>query len=281
MAIAAGKIEELVQRNIALAEELVVVEAAASTAIRRKSTETRKLGVGAKKSKKLQQQVERLERKDHARKDQIEDLRDTLAAVQQTSSPKKRKHASTTKLVRQNIQRWATDAAKRLTKLHQDPAKVNAVVAAMFELQGQPDSLLDLKSKLSTAYARSKETLCDLLPEGFLTKENEAAYAYAAKEVVDRIQERWSVVMGNKIKTLHQMSRRKYIRLRETLSTVLDPTTGLHVPFELPHGTVMPTLPTYYQILKKKMDLREKFGVVLDNDTKAVQLDVYRLEVTS
>ena len=260
----------LQQNSAALAEELVVVEAAASTAIRRKSTETRKLGVGAKKTKKLQQQVERLERKDHARKDQIEDLRDTLAAVQQTSSPKKRKHASTTKLVRQNIQRWATDAVKRLTKLHQDPAKVNAVVAAMFELQGQPGSLLDLKSKLSTAYARSKETLCDLLPEGFLTKENEAA----AKEVVDRIQERWSVVMGNKIKTLHQMSRRKYIRLRETLSTVLDPTTGLHVPFELPHGTVMPTLPTYYQILKKKMDLREKFGVVLDNDTKAVQLDV-------
>ena len=272
LVIALGTVEQL-ERNVGLLQqriveleaELVVAEEACMTATKRKATEWLKRGTEAKKNKNLQKKVRRLEQKDAAQSDQIDALHEARVPK---SSPTKRIRVS--KIVRQNIQRWAEENLKRLLKRYGDPAKVNEVVTSMYALLGQPDNLLSVKSKLSTAFARSRETLCDLLPEGFLSKE----HATAAQQVVDKIQLRWSTGFGNRIKSLLHLSRRKYMKLRDTLSTVLDPTTGLHVPFELPHGTIMPTIPTYYRILKKKLALRAKYNVNLDNDTKAVQLDV-------
>ena len=246
----------LQQRIAAMETELVVAEEACITATKRKSTEWQKRTTQVKKTKILLKKVRRLE---------IDALREVRVPK---SSPTKRRRSGAH--LRPNILRWAEDELKHLLKRYEDEHKVNDIVAAMYEMKGQPDPQLNLKSKLSTAYARSRLALCDLLPDDFLSKE----HALAAQEVVDRIQERWSTSLGIRIMTRHHLSRRKYVKLRETLSTVLDPTTGLHTPFDLPHGTVMPTLPTYYKLLLKKLALRKKYNVNLDNDTKTVQLDV-------
>ena len=56
---------------------------------------------------------------------------------------------------------------------------------------------------------------------------------------------------------------------------VLDETTGIPSPIQLPLGVVMPTLVTNYAMLQEKWAIRKEFNVDLDTTTKAVQLDVY------
>ena len=163
----------LQQRIAAMETELVVAEEACITATKRKSTECQKRTTQVKKTKILLKKVRRLE---------IDALREVRVPK---SSPTKRRRSGAH--LRPNILRWAEDELKQLLKRYEDEHKVNDIVAAMYEMKGQPDPQLNLKSKLSTAYARSRLALCDLLPDDFLSKE----HALAAQEVVDRIQERW------------------------------------------------------------------------------------------
>ena len=241
-----------------------------------KGVAERRRGKVVKAERKLQSKVRTLEKKLEQTAREHDKTEALLRKADNTPkrSPKKRARVGSPD-VRSNLGKYAKEAKAWLTKQYPDPVMRRNILLRLFEDE-QIDQHIPttLKSQLKRVYDRSAAIFLELLPEGSLLSAQEEA----ASEVVRIIQERWSTTMCLRLKTVQQISRRKWRKLRQDLSMVLDETTGIPSPIQLPFGVVMPTLATDYAMLQEKWAIRKEFNVDLDTTTKAVQLDVYKLQ---